>query len=180
MWKHLPLNLLPAAQPWPWVVLHFYTPLSCSLLFLAVYTPCTLISSGPHRWFVCATCPLGLITIPTSTPCVLFRMTRSPLLLWGHESIGAQLAIGAFKPSGHLRHTPCPVGLDYMWQSTKDCTSCPCPIHFKYTLHMLHIHSKFISSSMHVHFIYALHVQHMHFICARCTLYIIYEVYKGV
>ena len=49
-------------------------------------------SSGPHRWFVCRTCPLGLITIPTSTPCV-------------YESIGAQLAIGAFKPSGHLTHT---------------------------------------------------------------------------
>ncbi len=45
---------------------------------------CRVSSSGPHRWFVCVTGPIRLITIPTSTPCELFRMMRSPLLIWGH------------------------------------------------------------------------------------------------
>ena len=33
-----------------------------------------------------------------------------PLMGQFCESIGAQLVIGVFKPSGHLTHTPCPCG----------------------------------------------------------------------
>ncbi len=35
------------------------------------------------------------------------------LLHWDlifYESIGVQLVMGAFRPSGHLTHTPCPCG----------------------------------------------------------------------
>ncbi len=44
----------------------------------------SVYSSSPHRWLVSVTCPPSLITIPPSTPCVLFRMTSSPLFWWGH------------------------------------------------------------------------------------------------
>ena len=45
-------------------------------IFLDLGTKVVMYSSGPHTWFICVTFPLSLTSIPTSTPCVLFRMTR--------------------------------------------------------------------------------------------------------
>ncbi len=67
---------------------------------ILIWILCSKASSGPHTCMIHMRNLSPLITIPTSSPCVPFRMTRSPLLSWGHwdlifhESIGAQLVIG--------------------------------------------------------------------------------------